>query len=313
MNQNFPVALAPLAGFTDKPFRQLCKSFGADFVTTEMISSKGLFYRDKKTDSLMDFDDGERPLAVQLFGSDPQTMAYAAKKTAERSPDWIDINMGCPVPKIVGSGDGSALMTDPARAEAVIRAVVDAVSIPVSVKFRLGYDEAHINAVSFAQMCERAGAKAITLHARTRQQMYSGQADWSYIRQVKQAVNLFVWGNGDVTCPEDAIRMVEQTGCDGVMIGRGALGNPFLFAQIKSYQQTGTYQNYEKEERIRTAKEHVRAMCAHKPESVAIAQARKHLAYYLKGMNGAAYYKNQIFSAVTLQEVCDILDAFLQV
>ena len=307
---DFAVALAPLAGFTDKAFRELCKEFGAEFVTTEMVSAKGLYYGDKKTTTLLDFSEREQPLSIQLFGSEAETMAYAATQVAKLEPAYLDINMGCPVPKIFGSGDGSALMQRPDKAAEVIQAVVAATNIPVSVKFRLGIDEAHVNAVAFAKMCEQAGASAITLHARTRQQMYAGKADWSYIRSVKQAVRIFVWGNGDVRSPEDAVAMVEQTGCDGVMIGRGALGNPFLFAQIKEYKQSGRYKHYSVSERVNTAIRHVEMMCSYKPEFIAIPQARKHLAFYVRGLPGAAACKNAIFSATTVAEIRHILLKF---
>ena len=235
----FKTALAPLAGFSDGSFRRVCKRFGADIVTTEMVSAKGLFYSDKKTATLLAFEPFEQPVLVQIFGSEPEIMAFAAKEVSKLSPAGIDINMGCPMPKIVNNGDGCALMKDLKKAESVIRAVVSATELPVSVKFRSGYDEKHINAVEFGVMCEEAGAKSIT-------------------------------------------------GVDGIAVGRGALGNPFIFAQIKSYIQSGSYSEFDEKTRLTVALDQVRDMCLIKGEKVAIPEARKHLAYYLKGMHGAA-------------------------
>ena len=261
-------SLTPLAGLSDSSFRKVCKRFGADAVTTEMVSAKGLYYSDKKTAMLLAFDPSEQPVYIQIFGSDPEIMAFAAEEVTKLSPAGIDINMGCPMPKIVNNGDGCALMKDPKRAENVIKAVVAATPLPVSVKFRSGYDEAHINAV--------------------------------------------VFGNGDVFCPEDAEKMYEQTGVDGVAVGRGALGNPFIFSQIKSYFETGTYGEYDKRTRLTTALEQVRDMCRIKGEKVAVPEARKHLAFYLKGMRGAAKIKNAVFAAKSYEETEKILSDFIE-
>ena len=305
-------SLTPLAGFSDSSFRKVCKRFGADAVTTEMVSAKGLYYSDKKTAMLLAFDPSEQPVYIQIFGSDPEIMAFAAGEVTKLSPAGIDINMGCPMPKIVNNGDGCALMKDPKRAESVIKAVVAATPLPVSVKFRSGYDEAHINAVEFGVMCEEAGAKSLTVHARTRTQLYSGKADREIIRRVKEAVSVPVFGNGDVFCPEDAEKMYEQTGVDGVAVGRGALGNPFIFSQIKSYFETGTYGEYDKRTRLTTALEQVRDMCRIKGEKVAVPEARKHLAFYLKGMHGAAKIKNAVFAAKSYEETEKILSDFIE-
>lgn len=304
-------ALAPLAGFSDGPFRRVCKRFGADIVTTEMVSAKGLFYSDKKTATLLAFEPSEQPVYVQIFGSEPEIMAFAAKEVSKLSPAGIDINMGCPMPKIVNNGDGCALMKDSKKAESVIRAVVGATTLPVSVKFRSGYDAKHINAVEFASMCEGAGAKSITVHARTKEQLYSGNADWNIIRRVKDAVSVEVFGNGDVFCPEDAKRMFEETGVDGVAVGRGALGNPFIFSQIKSFFESGSYSDFDRRTRLTVALGQVREMCAVKGEKVAVPEARKHLAYYLKGMRGAAKVKNSVFSAVDFGEIEALLTDFM--
>lgn len=305
-------SLTPLAGFSDSSFRKVCKRFGADAVTTEMVSAKGLYYSDKKTAMLLAFDPSEQPVYIQIFGSDPEIMAFAAGEVTKLSPAGIDINMGCPMPKIVNNGDGCALMKDPKRAESVIKEVVAATPLPVSVKFRSGYDEAHINAVEFGVMCEEAGAKSLTVHARTRTQLYSGKADREIIRRVKEAVSVPVFGNGDVFCPEDAEKMYEQTGVDGVAVGRGALGNPFIFSQIKSYFETGTYGEYDKRTRLTTALEQVRDMCRIKGEKVAVPEARKHLAFYLKGMRGAAKIKNSVFAAKSYEETEKILSDFIE-
>ena len=305
-------SLTPLAGFSDSSFRKVCKRFGADAVTTEMVSAKGLYYSDKKTAMLLAFDPSEQPVYIQIFGSDPEIMAFAAGEVTKLSPAGIDINMGCPMPKIVNNGDGCALMKDPKRAESVIKAVVAATPLPVSVKFRSGYDEAHINAVEFGVMCEEAGAKSLTVHARTRTQLYSGKADREIIRRVKETVSVPVFGNGDVFCPEDAEKMYEQTGVDGVAVGRGALGNPFIFSQIKSYFETGTYGEYDKRTRLTTALEQVRDMCRIKGEKVAVPEARKHLAFYLKGMRGAAKIKNAVFAAKSYEETEKILFDFIE-
>ena len=289
-------SLTPLAGFSDSSFRKVCKRFGADAVTTEMVSAKGLYYSDKKTAMLLAFDPSEQPVYIQIFGSDPEIMAFAAGEVTKLSPAGIDINMGCPMPKIVNNGDGCALMKDPKRAESVIKAVVAATPLPVSVKFRSGYDEAHI----------------LTVHARTRTQLYSGKADREIIRRVKEAVSVPVFGNGDVFCPEDAEKMYEQTGVDGVAVGRGALGNPFIFSQIKSYFEAGTYGEYDKRTRLTTALEQVRDMCRIKGEKVAVPEARKHLAFYLKGMRGAAKIKNAVFAAKSYEETEKILSDFIE-
>ena len=239
-NQSGKVFLAPLAGVTDRAFREICREQGADGVCTEMVSAKGIWYKDKKTADLLYFGEKEEPCGIQLFGSEAEIVAHGVTHALTYRPAWIDLNMGCPVPKIVKNGDGSALMKDIAKAESVIRAAVKAAGeTPLTVKFRLGF-ESDIS-VEFAQMCESAGATAICLHARTRSQMYAGKADWSAIGRVKNVVKIPVMGNGDIFSPEDAVRMFEVTGCDHVMVARGALGNPFLFAQIKQLQKTGGY------------------------------------------------------------------------
>jgi len=306
------IALAPLAGVTDASFRKICKSFGADLMTTEMVSAKGLYYGDRKSAELMKVYEEEKPVGIQIFGSEPDIIAFAAKKAEEFEPSFIDINMGCPMPKIVNNGDGSALMKDMKKAAAVIESAVKAVSLPVSVKFRSGFDATNVNAVEFARMCEDSGAAFITVHGRTREQMYSGFADRRIIAEVKKAVKIPVFANGDIFTPEDAVSMINDTDADGIAIGRGALGNPFLFAQIKQYIESGAYETISYGQRLKTAMEQVRDMCARKEERIAIPEARKHLAWYIKGMPGANKCKTEIFSARTLEETERIIRAFEQ-
>ena len=235
------LVLGPMAGVTDLPFRLLCKEQGAGLLCMEMVSAKGIYYNNKNTEQLLAIDEREHPVSLQLFGSDPEIMSEMAKKIEERPFDILDINMGCPVPKVVNNGDGSALMKNPVLAGKIIEKTARAIKKPVTVKIRKGFDDAHINAVEMAKVAEASGAAAIAVHGRTREQYYSGRADWDIIRQVKEAVKIPVIGNGDILTPEDAIRMEEQTGCDGFMIARGAQGNPWIFAQILHYFKTGEH------------------------------------------------------------------------
>lgn len=284
-----PVVLAPMAGVTNHPFRVICRRFGSGAVWTEMISSYGIRYRNPKTLSMFDWTPDERPVAVQIFGADPNVMAVAAREVEAAGADIIDINVGCPVPKVRKTGAGAALMEDLKKARSVIESVAKAVQIPVTVKTRKGLDDERVTAVEVARISEDAGVAAITIHGRTAAQGYSGTADWGIIRRTKQAVTIPVIGNGDVRSPADAKRMLSETGCDGVMIGRAALGNPWIFRRIAHFLSTGellpepTYA-----ERIEVAREHLRMMIEQFGEDRAVREMRGQLAWYIKGMPGAA-------------------------
>ena len=291
------VFLAPMAGVADRAFRHMCKKHGADGVVTEMISSKATVFGDKKTRELARIEDFERPCALQLFGSEPETMAQAARLCLEFSPDIIDINMGCPVHKVVSSGDGSALMKKPQLAYDILKSIVEAVGdkVPVTVKIRRGFDKDHINAVEIASLAEKAGVSAIFVHARTREQMYAPPCEYSTIKEVKDALSIPVIGNGDIYSVDDAKRMLDETGCDGIMVGRGALGNPYLFAQLKAYFERGEVLPCQSAaDKLCDIEEHMKLLVADKGEKVAAAECRKHLAWYIKGMRGAATLRDEI-------------------
>ncbi len=284
--------LAPMAGAGDRAFRETCARFGAAYTVSEMVSSKALQFGDRKTRELMELGKNARPTGIQIFGSEPAVMAEAAKKAMEFSPDFIDINMGCPAPKITSPGAGSA-------------AVVDAVPVPVTVKMRAGWDAQNINAPEVAEICEQAGVAAIAVHARTRAQQYTPPADWGIIKKVRQAVKIPVIGNGDVTGAQSAALMLEQTGCDAVMVGRGALGNPWVFWQINDYltescrivPPPGIY------ERMLVMVQHIDLMCRYKGETRAMNEARKHVAWYLKGIRGAAEFRKRAGSLCTRSDL----------
>lgn len=304
------MVLAPMAGVTDRAFRQICCEQGAALTVTEMVSAKALTYGDKKTPGLLALGVDEHPAAAQIFGHEPETMAEGAKIAREISGcDIIDINMGCPAPKIAGNGDGSALMRDPALAARVIEAVANAVDVPVTVKFRKGWDEKSVNCVEFARMAEQAGAAAIAVHGRTRAQQYSGNADWDAIAAVKRAVSIPVIANGDVAVPEDAVRILRHTGADAVMVGRGALGDPWIFARANALLETGVCPPLPPfTERIDTAVRQIELAAAYKGERVAMLEARRHVNWYLKGQSGLKAFKMRICALERLEELYPLAD-----
>ncbi len=305
-----PVFLAPMAGVTDRAFRRICRQFGCGMVYTEMVSAKGIYYQDKKTASLMRIDPEEQPAAVQIFGSDPAVVGETVKKAEESGALLIDLNMGCPAPKIVNNGDGSALMKHPELAGKIVAAAVKNTKLPVTVKIRKGWN--FETAVEFAKILEENGAAAITVHGRTREQFYSGRADWDVIRRVKENVSIPVIGNGDIFQAADAERMLSETGCDGIMVARGAQGNPFLFRQIQEQLSKGevTYHPDERE-RLSVALAHIRGIVEDKGERIGMKEARKHMAWYMKGMRGSAAYKSRIFAMTTYAELETLIREYL--
>jgi len=304
------VFLAPMAGVTDLSFRKICKRYGCGVTYSEMVSAKGLYYKDKKTETLMKIDEEEDIAAVQIFGSDPEIMAEIAPRVEELGADFIDINMGCPTPKIVNNGDGSALMKNPDLAGEIVYKVSKAVSVPVTVKIRKGWEED--NALEMSRILEQGGAKAITVHGRTREQFYSGKADWDVIKKVKAAVSVPVIGNGDIFTAEDALAMFEYTGCDGVMVARGAEGNPFIFKQIREIMENGTVSFIpDNRDRLLQAWEHTKMLVAEKGESRGIKEARKHIAWYIKGMKDSSVVKTKVFKATALAEIDELFEYML--
>lgn len=305
-----PLILAPMAGVTDLPFRLLCKEQGAGLVCMEMVSAKAIYYRNKNTESLLEIDAGETPVSLQLFGSDPEIISEMAKRIEERPFSILDINMGCPVPKVVNNGEGSALMKDPRLVEEIVSKTVRAVQKPVTVKIRKGFDEDHVNAVEIARVAESAGAAAVAVHGRTREQYYHGKADWEIIRQVKKAVKIPVIGNGDVDSPDAAERLLAETGCDGIMIGRGAQGNPWIFHQILRWMETG---EEEKKPDLQEVKEmilrHGRLLTEYKGEYTGVREMRKHVAWYTSGYPNSSKLRGRINEAQTLEELEGLIRA----
>lgn len=303
-----PLALAPMAGITDLPFRLICRRLGCGMTVSEMVSAKGLLYKNVKTTEMLRIDDGERPTAIQLFGSVPAELAEAARMVEASGADMIDFNMGCPVPKIVNNGEGSALMKNPQLAHDILAAIVKAVKIPVTVKFRAGWDDNNRNAVEIARAVEAAGVSAVAVHGRTRQQFYEGKADWSIIADVKQAVKVPVFGNGDIFTVADGLRMLEQTGCDGLMIGRGADGNPWLFTALAATLRGEPLpQPPSLKERLAQAAEHLEMLIAYKNEVVAVKEMRRHISAYLKGMPHAAEFRGRFHKVDTQEQFSELL------
>ena len=300
-------ALAPLAGVADRAFRELCRGYGAAYTVCEMASAKGISLGDKKSAELLSITPTERPAGSQIFGNSPETMAIAAKKALEYNPDFIDINMGCPAPKVASSGGGALLMKDPVLAANIVKAVAEVSTVPVTVKMRSGWDDNNINAVELAKRCEDAGASVITVHGRTKVQMYAPPVNTDIIRQVKQAVSIPVIGNGDVVDGISAARLMEETGCDMVMVGRGALGRPWVFAQINAYlDHEVILPDPPVVERMRVMLKHIEALCEYKGERVGIREARKHAAWYTKGLHGAANYRARIGLISSIEELQQI-------
>ncbi len=303
------VILAPMAGVTDLPFRVLCKEQGAGLLCMEMVSAKAIYYGSKNTEELMKISPAEMPVSLQLFGSDADIMADMAKKIEEKPFAVLDINMGCPVPKVVNNGEGSALMKNPKLAEEIIKKMVKAVKKPVTVKIRKGFDEAHLNAVEMAKIAEASGAAAVAVHGRTREQYYAGKADWDCIRAVKEAVKIPVIGNGDVTDALSAERLLKETGCDGVMVGRAAQGNPFIFREITEYLETGVIPPKPTPAEVRaTIERHARMQMEEKGEYTGVREMRKHLSWYTVGYPNSAKYRQMINSMETMEELLHSLD-----
>ena len=300
--------LGPMAGVTDLPFRLLCKEQGAGLLCMEMVSAKAIYYNNRNTESLLEIHQDECPVSLQFFGSAPKIMSEMAKRIEERPFAILDVNMGCPVPKVVRNGEGSALMKEPKLVYEIVSALVKAINKPVTVKIRKGFDDDHVNAVEIAKIIEEAGAAAVAVHGRTREQYYSGKADWDIIRQVKEAVSIPVIGNGDVTSPQKADELVRQTGCDGIMIARGAQGNPWIFSEMIHWEETGELPPRPDKDEIRKMMlRHARLQLKYKGEFCGIREMRKHVAWYTKGLKGASRMREKVNAVESLEELENLL------
>ena len=307
------VFLSPMAGVTDLPFRTICKEKGCGMLYTEMINAKALCYDDENTKKMLNLEDDGHPVAVQIFGSDPEYMGKAAFIMNQYTNDILDINMGCPAPKVIKNGDGSALMRNPKLAAEVLTAVVKNSEKPVTLKIRKGWDDNSVNAVEIAKIAEECGISALAIHGRTREQFYSGKADWDIIAEIKQSINIPVIGNGDVFDVQDAVNMLEKTKCDAIMIGRGSQGNPWIFNRINHYMKTGeVLPEPTLEEKISTAIKHMNLAVAEHGEYVAVREMRKHIGWYLKGLKNSAKYRDQINKITDYKEVISMLEEYVQ-